>query len=170
MRNRELVLKLAKVINIVLAALLVLYIAALFIPYFIIDGNSVSIMIYLGWPGNYETMETLMDVKFLNIATLRYPLLGIVVAIFGIIFLLRKSGVATMIFPLFFGIYEIIGYATDEFLKLGPQTGISAGYIVQLILAIVVLVVALFGVYVHIMEILTRTKDDFMDWDAASAR
>ncbi len=169
MKNRELILKLNKAINFALAALLLIYIAALFIPFFEIDGQKVSILIYLGWPSRYETMETLMNVKFLNIATLKYPLLGIVLAIFGIIFCLRKSGLGTMLFPLAFGIIEVIGYASDAFLKLGPQTGVSAGYIVQFIIAIVVLVATLFGIYLGIMEILTRTKDDFMDWDAASS-
>lgn len=165
--NRELLLKLTRILNFVTAGLIIVLLAAFAMPFFRYDGGEktvTSLWGYLGFPSNFTQMKALMDVKFLNIATLHVPLVLIVTGVIGFLTLVRKKGIATQLFPLIWVVYGLIGYFTSDFILLGNT---SARYVHIAILAVSFIVIA-FNLVLYIMEIKSRTSADYMDLDAWS--
>ncbi|MGI5936185.1 MAG: hypothetical protein ACOX7I_05250 [Oscillospiraceae bacterium] len=166
--SRERLLSSTRKLNWVTAGLILILLACFSLPYFEYPGGEktvISIWGYLGFPVKFEQMESLLDVKFLNIKHLNVPLILIVFGIVSILTLILKKGIATQLFPLFWSVYGLIGYFTSEFILLGNT---YAYYIHIIIIAITFLVVAA-NIVLYVIELKTRPETEYLDMDAWSA-
>ena len=163
--SRERLLSLTRGLNWATAVLILLLLASFALPYFNYPGGEktvISIWGYLGFPAKFEQMESLMNVKFLNIKHLNVPLILIVFGIVSILTLIMKKGIATQIFPLFWSVYGLIGYFTSEFMLIGNT---YAYYIQVIIIAVTFLVVAA-NIALYIIVLKTRPETEYQDMDA----
>jgi len=166
--SRERLLSLTRKLNWVTAGLILILLGCFSLPYFDYPGGEktvISIWGYLGFPAKFEQMESLLDVKFLNIKHLNVPLILIVFGIVSILTLILKKGIATQLFPLFWSVYGLIGYFTSEFILLGNT---YAYYIHIIIIAITFLVVAA-NIVLYVIELKTRPETEYLDMDAWTA-
>lgn len=165
--NRDLMIKLSRILNWVTAGLMLLLLVTFALPYFNYTGGEkdvISIWGYLGFPGSFEQMEDLMDVKFLSIKELNVVLGLIIVGIISIITLPTKKGVATQLFPLVWCVWGLVGYFSSKFILLGN----TFAYYVQLIVIIITTLTVLFNIFLYIRELATRPESEYMDLDAWS--
>lgn len=164
--DRDKIIKTNRILNLTIVGLIVLLFAAFALPFFTYSGiadkevqSTISIWGYLGFPANYPQMKALMDIKFLSIIELNVPLLLIVSGIVSILVCLLKKGVATMLFPLFFSAYGLVGYFISEFLSLGN----NAAYYIHIAILAVTLVVVITNIVLYIKEIQTRPADYYLE-------
>ena len=168
--NRDVLLKLTRIINYVTAALIVVLLASFALPYFNYPGTGeetvdvISIWTYMGFPAKFVQMEELLDLKFITIKQLNVVVALIVAGIVSLITLLTKKGLATQIFPLIWAVWGLVGYLTNSFLKLGNTFARP----VQIVIIAITLVVILANIVLYIMELKSRSDSDFMDLDAWS--
>ncbi len=165
--NRDLIIKLSRILNWVTAGLMLLLLVTFALPYFNYTGGEkevISIWGYLGFPSAFEQMEDLMDVKFLSIKELNVVLGLIIIGIISIITLPIKKGVATQLFPLIWCIWGLVGYFSSQFILLGN----TFAYYVHLIIIIITTLVVLFNIFLYIKELVTRPESEYMDLDAWS--
>jgi len=165
--NRDLLLKITRLINYVTAALILLLLITYALPYFTYPGGekeTISLWGYLGFPARFEQMEDLLGLKFVTIKQLNVTLGLLVTGIISIITLITKKGLATQLFPLAWGVWGILGYMQNAFLKLG-NTFARPLHIVIILVELVVVVV---NVVFYILELRARTDADYMDLDAWS--
>lgn len=163
--NRELIVKLTRTLNWVIAGLMLLLLITFAFPYFNYDGKSISIWGYLGFPSNFEQLEDILGVRFLTIKELNVVIGLVVVGIICIISLLKKKGLGTQLFPLIWCVWGIAGYLSNSFLLQGNT---FARYL-QMAIIFITAIVVLFNIVLHIQELRTRPKEEFMDLDAWSA-
>ena len=165
--NRDLVIKLTRILNWVTAGLMLLLLITFAFPYFRYSGGEkevISIWGYMGFPSRFEQMEDLLSVKFLTIKQLNVVLGLIIFGVISIITLLRKKGVATQLFPLVWCLWGLIGYFSNGFLKLGNTFARPVHIVILLIAALTVV----FNIILYIYELVTRPETDYMDLDAWS--
>ncbi len=165
--NRDLIIKLSRILNWVTAGLMLLLLVTFALPYFNYTGGDkdvISIWGYLGFPGSFEQMEDLMGVKFLRIKELNVVLGLLVVGIISIITLPTKKGIATQLFPLVWCIWGLVGYFSSKFILLGN----TFAYYVQLIIIMITTLAVLFNIFLYIKELVTRPESEYMDLDAWS--
>lgn len=165
--NRDSLLKLNKIFNYVIAALILVMFIAFALPYFNYAGGeqeTISIWGYLGFPAKFEQMEDLLSVKFVTIKQLNVVLAIIVAGIISIITLLTKKGMATQLFPLIWAVWGTIGYFKNGFLKLGNTSARP----IQIVVVLVTLAVVIVNIVLYALELKSRTASDYMDLDAWS--
>ena len=167
MGNRELALKMTTILRYVIIALIVLTLAAWALPYFKMDMSlsskatkeSCSLWSYIGMPTNFPQMEKYLDVRYVNLAIIKVPVLMLVCGVIGIIGCATKRGIATTLFPLIFGAYGLYGYLTDTFLGLYAY---SYSYMIQLVLTALTLVAAVLSFIFCVIEMKTRPDDYYL--------
>ena len=165
--NRDLMIKLSRILNWVTAGLMLLLLVTFALPYFNYEGGEKSVISmwgYLGFPSSFEQMEDLMDVNFLSIKELNVVLGLIVVGIISIVTLPRKKGIATQLFPLIWCVWGVVGYFVSDFILLGN----TFAYYVHLAILIITTLVVIFKIVLYIRELATRPESDYMDLDAWS--
>lgn len=165
--NRDLTIKLSRILNKVTAGLMLLLLVTFALPYFRYTGGEkevISIWGYLGFPSKFVQMESLMEVKFLSIKELNVVLGLIIVGILSIITLPFKKGIATQLFPVAWCAWGLIGYFSSKFILLGN----TYAYYVQLAVIIITTLVVIFNIYLYIHELVTRPESEYMDLDAWS--
>ena len=165
--NRDSLFKISRILNFVTAGLMLLMLASFALPYFQYPGEKrevISLWVYLGFPQQFEQMEDLLSVKFVTIKQLNVVLGMIVFGILSMIVLLRKKGVGAQFLPLVYSVWGSIGFFANGFLKLGNT------YARPLDTALILLTLAcvIANIVICIIEIKTRSEEDFMDLDAWS--
>lgn len=161
--DRDKIIKTNRILNIAIAALVFLLFVSFSLPFFSYPGGNqetISIWGYLGFPENFTQIKALMDVKFLSIIELNVPLLLIVSGIVSILTCLLKKGIATMIFPLFFSVYGLVGYFISDFLALG---NIAYSKYLQIAILAVTLVAVFINIVTYIREIKSRPQDYYLE-------
>lgn len=165
--NRDLMVKLSRILNWVTAGLILLLLASFALPYFSYTGGEkevISIWGYLGFPASFVQMEKLMDVKFLSIKELNVILALIVFGILSILTLTMKKGIATQLLPLVWVVWGVVGYFSSRFVLLGN----TFAYYVQLAILIIAAIAVIFNIVLYVYELVTRPESEYMDLDAWS--
>lgn len=166
LQDRDFLENMTRLLRLATAGLFLLFLLSYFLPYFNYTGvakketqDSISVWGYLLFPKNFPQMEVLLDVRYLNVATLKFPLLNVIISIFSIVILLRKKGIGTTIFPLFFSIWSIIGHFASEFLSYG---NVAIGRWVPFVITIIILAVTVFSIILYVAEIKSRPDDYYL--------
>jgi hypothetical protein len=165
--NRDLSIKLTKILNKVTAGLILLLLITFALPYFHYTGGekeTISIWGYLGFPANFVQMKELLGVKFLSIKQLNVAIGLIIVGIISILVLLTKKGIATQLFPLIWCVWGVAGYFANGFLKLGNTFARP----LQIAIVIIAALIVLFNIFLYIYELKTRPAEEYMDLDSWS--
>lgn len=166
MQLRDLSLKVSQIARYVMAGLIVLVFASWLLPCFTYSGitdkevkATASLWSVLGFTKDYPQISALLDLKYVNLATLGVPVVLIVTGVIGFIISLLKKSIAITILPLIFSVYGIYGYLTDDFLGLINHT---SSYIIPIVLLVLTLIATLVCLVFNIIEIRTRPEDYYL--------
>ena len=155
--------RLNRILNYVTAALIIVLLLSLALPYFNYPSDefkdTCSMASFLGFPQEFEQLvEDVLEIKNISIKQIYVPLGTVIFGIVVALICVFKSGLPVAIISTLYSAAGILFYLTNNFMSYANMYGKW----VTLVLFVIILAASIVSMVAYINELKNRKEEDFI--------